>query len=329
MESGAMLVEEQEAIQWTIGQIKRQASEHATRVAQGRENADSAARLLLTYGRGLYDAALQVFGDDAANSVLEVVDAESARLAPQRDAAPRPQAVPADSVAQTGRPQDDPGAEVESEKDRKHLSALIERHVDTERRRIAHEIHDSLNASVIVIRMYAESIEHMASTASLREIEKHSQCIIAAAHEIYDNMRRISKNLYPEALSALGLSSAIRSMVRKFNESHPHCRFMYEESEQKPTPPPEIAMTAYRIAQEALSNSIKHADASCVMVTLDPEALPRHLRMIISDNGRGFAPTEQTGNGLGLIGMHERVEACSGQLDIVSDTIGTVVTVLL
>jgi signal transduction histidine kinase len=51
--------------------------------------------------------------------------------------------------------------------------------------------------------------------------------------------------------------------------------------------------------------------------------------MIISDNGRGFAPTEQTGNGLGLIGMHERVEACSGQLDIVSDTIGTVVTVLL
>ena len=92
--------------------------------------------------------------------------------------------------------------------------------------------------------------------------------------------------------------------------------------------PQEIALCLYRVAQEALRNIGKHAHARSARVSLVRE--PEQLSMQISDDGRGFDPSETTPRGLGLVSMRERVRMLGGSLRL--DTLpggGTVVTATL
>jgi signal transduction histidine kinase len=142
-------------------------------------------------------------------------------------------------------------------------------------------------------------------------------------------MRRLSRGLRPEVLDALGLGGAIAAIVHDLDAAHPACRFEFERASAAPDVPPKVAMTAYRVAQEALSNSAKYAQADLVRVTLAAEPAPRHLRLTIVDNGRGFDADQAASGGLGVLGMRERVAAGGGQLTVGSDGTGTRITVVL
>lgn len=116
----------------------------------------------------------------------------------------------------------------------------------------------------------------------------------------------------------MGLAGAVEEMVRHADQVHPVARFTFQVDPGFPDVRGELAMPAYRVAQEALNNIAKHSDATLTSVTLS--ALPEtgHLRMVIQDNGRGFDPQSPRSTGIGLIGMRERVAAVGGELRITS-----------
>jgi len=209
------------------------------------------------------------------------------------------------------------------------IPAELELVLDEERRHIAGEIHDTVNAAMIVIRLHAGRIVSQAAADGHADIENRARLILAAADQAYTGMRRLSRRLRPEALDTLGLGGAIEALVRELDAAHSTCRFEFERATPDPTHPPKVATTAYRVTQEALSNSAKHAQAGLVRVTLAAEPGPRYLRITIVDNGRGFDSNQGATGGLGLRGMRERVAACGGQLTLDSDSTGTRITVVL
>jgi two-component system sensor histidine kinase UhpB len=216
-----------------------------------------------------------------------------------------------------------------ADREKQSLLEYGSRLVEEERQRIAVELHDSLNAELISVRLRAEAIHARAMASSEADIAQMAQRIVATTNALYDNTRSIVRQLRPELLDTLGLGGAIEEMVRRLGESQPDCRFEYHTDESVPSLSPPLAMNAYRVIQEALTNIVRHARATQVTVTLDKSEPPHHVQVVIADNGRGLASGSGAGAGLGLIGMRERVAASGGVFSIASGDSGTIVTVLL
>lgn len=205
-----------------------------------------------------------------------------------------------------------------------HGNALVEE----ERRRIAAEIHDCLNGSLITVRLWAAAISSAAGE-NHAEIERIAKRISATVDELYASTRRIVKQLRPEVLDTLGLRGAVEEMVRNYDEVHPHCRFSFQAEPGFPNLPGLLAITAYRVAQEALSNVVKHSEATRASVSLDTNTATGRARITVTDNGKGF-DTKARSTGIGLIGMRERVAAAAGEIYIASDgRSGTKITIEL
>jgi len=192
--------------------------------------------------------------------------------------------------------------------------------IEEERKYLANEIHDHFNASIILARLSAAHIATLAEKDGTHphadEIRKNAQAIRDVLSEAYDALRRLVKGLRPEILDVLGLGTAIEEMVRQYDRLHPTCRFTLEAEGNFSDLPAEIAITAYRIVQEALSNIIKHAGASVATVTLycpaEDESL---LKVCVRDDGKGF-DTAIAASGIGLISIRERVAGVRGRVNI-------------
>jgi two-component system sensor histidine kinase UhpB len=188
--------------------------------------------------------------------------------------------------------------------------------VEEERRRIAAEIHDQLNASLLAVRLLASSLKSRAGQPlPPDEVNETAIRIESTADEVYQSARRIVTQLRPEVLDMLGLRAALAGMVREYDRVHPSCRFEFRCPADFPRVPPQLSITVYRIAQEALSNVVKHAQASWVVVSLDVDEAKGELKVSVSDNGRGIADSE-TRRGFGVIGMRERASGAGGTLEI-------------
>ncbi len=192
--------------------------------------------------------------------------------------------------------------------------------IEEERQRIAREIHDHLNAELIVVRLQAQ---HIAATvapglsdAAAREIDRAAERIGASTAGLYDAARRIVKQLRPEVLDMLGLPGALEEMARQFDELHPACRFSFEADADLPDLRGPLAITGYRLVQEALSNLVKHAGATRAGVSLRRSADRSGLVIEVTDNGCGFNPATALHTGTGIIGMRERVSTSGGRMVI-------------
>ena len=107
-------------------------------------------------------------------------------------------------------------------------------------------------------------------------------------------------------------------MIRSYDELHPDCSFSLEVAGDFPDLRGELAITCYRLVQEALSNVVKHAGATRAAVRLARhESLPL-LLIDVADDGRGFDPAMPMHDRLGLVGMRERVSAAGGSISIES-----------
>lgn len=202
--------------------------------------------------------------------------------------------------------------------------------VEEERRRIAADIHDFLNAALISVRLWAESITAEAAKANPGEVERLAKRIFAVTDSLYASVRRIVKQLRPEVIDTLGLKGAVEEMVRTYDEAHPHCRFACQVDAAFPNLRGQLAMTAFRVIQEALSNVVKHAVATQATVSLGQNARTGQARITISDGGKGFDTRARISSGLGLIGMRERVSAAGGKIVIASrDGAGTSIEIEL
>lgn len=200
---------------------------------------------------------------------------------------------------------------------------------EEERKRIARELHDETSQVLTSLLISLALLEESVSDATARERVGETR---ALAHQTLRAVRNISLDLRPSALDDLGLLPALRWYVKQYQQK---CGVEVElaASGLKERLPSEIETALYRIIQESLTNTARHAQARHVWVTLTEDGLL--LRATVRDDGRGFdaatilkKPWQD--RGLGLAGMQERAALLGGAVEIDSEPgAGALITVTI
>jgi len=186
---------------------------------------------------------------------------------------------------------------------------------EEERRRFAREMHDDLGHRLTVLRIDLDWLE-----ARLPPLEPLLQARLAGVDseidQIVDSIRRISEDLRPAMLDNLGLNAAIENYVGEFSvHTGVACELALDPEALEVDD--RIATAIFRTLQEALSNVLKHAQATRISIRLHQQA--GGLVLLIEDNGTGLA--ESGGNrpsGFGIAGMRERVALLNGRFNLTS-----------
>jgi PAS domain S-box-containing protein len=198
-------------------------------------------------------------------------------------------------------------------------SALVQQGRENEQKRIARELHDDLGQRIAALKMALSQHETELANAlpeSARgELEAIAQ-IGAQIDALAVAVRHIAADLRPAVLDDLGLQAALEWLAQDFESRYGvsvQCELDISEPDLG-----EFASTAlFRVAQEALTNAARHAQAHHVTIELENDA--EHCRLRVSDDGVGFDPRSATRpDAFGLIGMRERVLQLGGSLTIES-----------
>ncbi len=207
-----------------------------------------------------------------------------------------------------------------AEGDRVRLLKRIVATQEDERKRIARDIHDQLGQGLTALRLKLASLSDGAGTgAAMHEGIKRVQEIAA---QIDAEASFLAWELRPVVLDELGLSEALDTFRREWSRHYSIPAAFHSINLKKQRLNKEVETHLYRIAQEALNNIIKHAKATNVSIIL--ERSPKHLVLIIEDDGIGVALEDHThitasGKGLGIAGMKERAALIGGELEIESE----------
>ena len=212
------------------------------------------------------------------------------------------------------------------------LKELTQRVIDTqeeERSRIARELHDGISQILIGVRYAIDLARRKAESGAEgapEAIARGADALNGAIKEV----RRLSHDLRPGALDDLGLSAALEALTHNFAE-RTGIKVSLQAVAFKNMLLPEARTALYRVAQEALNNIDRHADASEVSIILtSPHG---RAQMVIADNGRGFVREggrgSAHGGGLGLRNMQERMAHFGGSMLVETSPNGTTLRAVL
>ena len=191
---------------------------------------------------------------------------------------------------------------------------------ESERKRIARELHDDTIQSLIGLSRHMEALTSASDNlppdvvGRIRELQN-------ATSDIIKRVRRFSQDLRPSILDDLGLLPTLEEMTAELDRQD-GLRAEFQIVGQERRLSSEAELTLFRIAQEALNNVRKHAQASQVITRV--ELSDSSITLIVEDNGIGFNPPTLTDHPasaskqLGLIGMHERTRLLGGKLTVES-----------
>jgi signal transduction histidine kinase len=185
---------------------------------------------------------------------------------------------------------------------------------DTERSRIARELHDDVSQRLALLALEGEMLS-ADDAATQVERRARSGKLIEQTRTLASDLHRISHELHPAILDQIGLLPALRHFSDDLARLH-EIRVKVDEANWPSGVPPEIELAFYRVAQEALQNVARHSGAREARVELG--ATDTELKLCVSDNGRGFDPAAARGTSLGLVGMRERLRQYDGQLTVES-----------
>jgi signal transduction histidine kinase len=209
-------------------------------------------------------------------------------------------------------------ADLRASEERKQLLHQAVLAQETERKRIARELHDSLGQYLTALQLGLSGIgrRYPADAEALEELAK----LRDLTSEIGREVNRMAWELRPTALDDLGLETAITQYLEEWSERS-RLRFDLQVNLGDRRLPQTVETTVYRALQEALTNVVRHADADRVAVIL--EATGQQLQLIVEDDGKGF-PSDATGDAaqgelrLGLLGIRERLALVDGILEVES-----------
>lgn len=176
---------------------------------------------------------------------------------------------------------------------------------EEERRRIARELHDELGQSLAAVKLHLATLGEGLPEGQRREI-------LEIVDRAIDDTRSLAYSLRPPLLDDLGLLPSLRrlgEMVKTASGLEMHLNL--EEGKRLPRP---VESLLFHVAQEAIRNVQKHAQAKHVIVTLHRES--GKVILVVKDDGIGFRP--QDPQGLGLRGIKERVEVTGGRMEVTS-----------
>jgi signal transduction histidine kinase len=190
---------------------------------------------------------------------------------------------------------------------------------ETERRNLARELHDEIGQALTVAQINLQALLQSPGTKTL--VPRLQECL-AVIERVLEQVDDISLNLRPSILDDLGLEPALRWFIgRQTERVGLQAKFYSDPLEQRLEPV--IETECFRVAQGALTNVVRHAQAKSVRVELHQQAGQLHLR--VRDDGIGFdvaAVREQAvlGASLGLLSMEERAALAGGGLEFISSS---------
>ena len=197
----------------------------------------------------------------------------------------------------------------------RYLTAKVVSAQEEERRRVSRELHDEAGQSLTALKMDLELIK-----GALPQDLEQSREALAEAVELTDktmeHIRLLAHDLRPPVLDTFSLDEALEGFCHDFSERSQLP--VHYNGEQTPPVRDPLAISFYRFLQEALTNVVKHADASHAHVVLDVG--DETIELSVQDDGKGFDPREEdpSGKGIGLTGVRERFELLGGRLEIES-----------
>jgi len=188
---------------------------------------------------------------------------------------------------------------------------------EEERKRIARELHDETAQSLSMLLTHLDLVEpHIPDNAD--QLRQGFVRIEALARRTLDETRTLSHDLRPSILDDAGLVAALQWVGADYEQTYRIAVHVEGPRDGSDAVGAEVKMALFRIAQEALQNSVKHSGATSATIVL--EFAGGMVRLVIADDGKGFdlgrvpAPTRE--GRLGLYGMHERAELLGGTLTI-------------
>jgi two-component system sensor histidine kinase UhpB len=193
------------------------------------------------------------------------------------------------------------------EDERSRTAAAVLQGQESERARVARDLHDECNQALTAVLLRLEAHIHGAPAELQAELRETKDVAVTAM----DELLRLARELRPAALDDHGLAVALRNQLERFSEqtgvtAELRC---YEELTDLPNHEQTVV---YRVVQESLSNITRHAQATSVVVEVGRDHGRPVVRIV--DDGVGFDRAQ--GDGIGLVGMHERARLARGRLEV-------------
>ena len=187
---------------------------------------------------------------------------------------------------------------------------------EIERERIAKDLHDSLGGLLSTIKLQFDHVRSkQADMVNLKEYNQAYKLLDTAVEEV----RTISRNLQPGSLQDLGLIPAIKDLINRFEgDVYPDIYFQYYEMPEKIDKM--ISLSIYRVIQELLNNSLKHANANEILIQINTE--DDELVIQYEDDGVGFDQENLVRKGMGLENIKSRINYMHGSISIDSQSGG-------
>jgi PAS domain S-box-containing protein len=198
------------------------------------------------------------------------------------------------------------------------LSSNLIRAQENERRNIARELHDEIGQELTGIQLNSQAIESSLSDESARALLRDNMRTI---EQVLQQVRNLSLDLRPSILDDFGLTAALRWLVnRQAQRAGPAIELKLDSLEERP--PTDIETACFRVAQEALTNIMRHANANRVLIELRQSS--QELQLVVQDDGIGFNLQTALERGIGsqsmgLVGLKERVVLVGGRIEIRSE----------
>jgi two-component system sensor histidine kinase UhpB len=183
---------------------------------------------------------------------------------------------------------------------------------EAERLRIARELHDEVGQTLTAVALRVER----AAAGDAAQAQMLGE-IATVIHRSLEDVRRIARELRPEALDDLGLAGALVALSLRVERTG-SVRVLRELEASLPQLSSEVELVIYRVAQEALTNALRHSGADRVNLALRRER--DGVRLTIEDDGSGLAADHDSGDG--LVGMRERAMLIGGELSVTRSRAG-------
>lgn len=195
------------------------------------------------------------------------------------------------------------------------LAARLLKVQENERHRLSRELHDDIGQLLTAAKLQNDWLRRRIPD----ELQEHCTLLSETLDETLAKVRDVSAILNPRQLASLGLEASLRAHLLK-TMANTSVHWSLECHSRLTGIPEEMAVAAFRITQEAVTNILRHAQAGNLLVRLQRQ--PQGLKLLISDDGVGFAPATDPGREgqRGMAGMSERVDQLGGTLTITSET---------
>jgi two-component system sensor histidine kinase NreB len=202
--------------------------------------------------------------------------------------------------------------QTERERNRQKLTNYVIHAQEEERKRISRELHDGVGQALYSILVGLNVVGQQELNEQTKNLLTNVQELTARALE---EVKRMAVELRPTALDDLGLLPAIRSYIKRYEQTFGIEVTLQVKGSQRRYPA-SVETALYRILQEAMTNTAKYADAETIHITFMDDG--EQLTLTVSDDGKGFdiQHLEAQGTGLGLFGMKERAHLLDGTVEI-------------